>query len=393
MADQYMFRNPGFYRQVDQELNQNGGMAGNAGASGENQNMANGNVTNAEGNMMGNGMNGAGGNAGAAGNTNMGANMAADQMNSEANTAQNDYGLTTPVAPEGGQPVYTGGGDYGLTTPIAPEGGQPVYPGNGDYGLTTPIAPEGGRPVFTGGSQGNTGLGGIIGGVIGGITGGNTGTTNYYGRVRFLNASTNSNTVNISIDGVDYAINSRFGTISNYDWVSDGFHTVTVRSASGLRTILLQQTFPFAAGERYTMVLIDSTAGGLEMIQVSNSGCSNIPYNSGCYRVANMTYMGTSYDVTLIGGDTIFRNVTYRTVTSYKQAVAGSYQFYITNSNTYQIIRELPVIVLGSYGNQGNILNPLTQIEVTIGAGRSYTSYMIGNTWSEYSFRVLTVED
>ena len=37
----------------------------------------------------------------------------------------------------------------------------------------------------------------------------------YYGQVRFLNASTNNFAVNITIDGTAYAINSRFGTISN----------------------------------------------------------------------------------------------------------------------------------------------------------------------------------
>ncbi|MFR5733580.1 MAG: hypothetical protein ACLUD2_18270 [Clostridium sp.] len=68
--------------------------------------------------------------------------------------------------------------------------------------------------------------------------------------MRFLNASTNSFAVNISIDGTAYAINSRFGTISNYDWISDGFHTVTVRRASGMRSVLFRQNFPFTASKR-----------------------------------------------------------------------------------------------------------------------------------------------
>ena len=71
-----------------------------------------------------------------------------------AHLTAEDYGLTTPVASEGGVPAYSGGGsdnDYGITTPVAPEGGIPAYPGSGsnnDYGITTPVAPEGASPLI-----------------------------------------------------------------------------------------------------------------------------------------------------------------------------------------------------------------------------------------------------
>ena len=215
----------------------------------------------------------------------------------------------------------------------------------------------------------------------------------YYGQVRFLNASTNNFPVNISIDNSAYAINSRFATISNYDWITDGFHTVTVRRATGMRTILLQQTFPFVAGQKVTMVLTDTAAGGLELVRVVDTGCTSIPFNSGCYRFANMSFSGSSYDLMLYGGETVFRNVRFQQVTSYKQAVAGSYQFYITNSGAYAFIRELPIIVIGAISSGSIMREPLVSIQVDIEAGRNYTSYIIGNTWSDNSLRVLTVED
>ncbi|MBS6644675.1 MAG: DUF4397 domain-containing protein, partial [Clostridiaceae bacterium] len=215
----------------------------------------------------------------------------------------------------------------------------------------------------------------------------------YYGQVRFLNASTNSFPVNISIDNEPYAVNSRFATISNYDWISDGFHTVTVRRATGMRSILLQQTFPFVSGEKVTMVLVDSGSGGLNMIRVPSNGCRNVPYNSGCYRIANMSYAGSNYDLKLYGGETVFRNIGFQEVTSYKQAVAGSYQFYLTRANSFSVIRELPVIVIGAIAGSNMTGQPLVSFYVDIQAGRNYTSYIIGNTWSDNSFRVMTVED
>lgn len=318
--------------------------------------------------------------------------------NTSAHLTAEDYGLTTPVAPEGGIPAYPGNdsnNDYGLTTPVAPEGGIPAYPGNSsggsgnDYGLTTPVAPEGGIPAY----PGNTIWGPPITTLPVFPSCPSCPISQNSAQVRFLNASSNTFPVTISVDNTNYAINARFGSISNYSQISDGFHTVTVRRASGLRTILLQQTFPFSGGQKYTMVLVDAAAGGLNMIQVAGNGCSNMNYNTGCYRVANMSYSGSSYDVMLYSHDTVFRNVNFQEVTAYKQAMAGSYQFYVTNANTFTVIRELPMIVIGAVTSTNLVNEPLVSYQTDISAGSRYTSYLLGNSWSDIGFRVLTVED
>ncbi len=299
---------------------------------------------------------------------------------SPASGSNNDYGISLPVAPEGGIPAYSGspsgGGsdnDYGLMNPVAPEGGIPAYPGNSSWSapsVTLPVFPScpGCMPCAGCSSAANA-------------------------QVRFLNASTNTFPVDVSIDHTIYASNARFGTISDYGQLSDGFHTVTVRRASGLRTVLLQQTFPFTGGQKYTLVLVDTAAGGLAMSQVSDTGCSNMNYNTGCYRVANMSYSGSSYDVMLYSHDAVFRNVGFREVTSYKQAIAGSYQFYITGAATFSVVRELPIIVIGTLSGGSFSSEPLVSYQADISAGGRYTSYLLGNTWSDMGFRVLTVAD
>ncbi|MDO4268832.1 MAG: DUF4397 domain-containing protein [Eubacteriales bacterium] len=321
------------------------------------------------------------------------------------------------------------GGDYGLTTPLPDfEEGPPAYPGNmntgnGNDSAAVPVIPlpnvgEGG-PVYPGNTVGGSGNITVL--PFPGTGGsGNSSSHNhgrphihavgwppiisakptipsispqYFGQVRFLNASANTFPVNISIDGASYSINSRFGTVSDYDWIADGFHTVTVRRASGLRSVLLQQNFPFVAGQKVTMVLTDSASGGLEMIRVIDTGCSTMPSNAGCYRFANMAYSGSRFDLLLYGGETVFRNVGFQTVTSYKQAVSGSYQFYITGANTYSFLRELPIIVIGASGTTSNVQEPLVSFQVDINAGQNYTSYFIGNSWSDLGMRVITLED
>lgn len=328
------------------------------------------------------------------------------QMDNGNMRANGDYGLTTPLPEFGeGGPVDPGPGS---STPVAPlpgpgEGG-PVAPGDGSNIPAIPLPNPGeGGPVDSGNGSSipmiplpGPGEGGPVApgpGWLPSIPSFPGISPQYYGQVRFLNASTNAFPVNISIDGTAYAINSRFGTITNYDWVSDGFHTVTVRRASGLRSILLQQNFPFVSGQKVTLVLTDSASGGLEMVRVVDTGCRNMPYNSGCYRFANMAYSGSRFDLLLYGGETIFRNVGFQTVTSYKQAMAGSYQFYVTNSNTYAFLRELPIIVIGAIGTTVNTQQPLVSFQVDINARQNYTTYLIGNTWSDTGLRALTVED
>lgn len=129
------------------------------------------------------------------------------------------------------------------------------------------------------------------------------------------------------------------------------------------------------------------------MTQVSNDGCANMNFNTGCYRVANFSYSGSSYDVMLYSHDAVFRNVGFREVTSYKQAMAGTYQFYVTNSNSFSVIRELPMIVIGAVTNTSFNNEPLVSFQTDIAAGNRYTSYLIGNNWSDIGFRVLTIED
>lgn len=289
--------------------------------------------------------------------------------------------------------------DDAANIPVAPlpepgEGG-PVYPGNDNTGTI------GGNWNWGNGNWGNNGNNSSGNGwntSFFPITPTNpTISPRYYGQVRFLNASTNSFAVNITIDGTAYAINSRFGTISNYDWISDGFHTITVRRVSGMRSVLLRQNFPFTAGKKVTMVLVDSASGGLEMVQISDTGCNTRAYNTGCYRFANMSFSGSRYDLMLYGGETVFRNVAFQTVTPYKQAMAGTYQFYVTNSNSYSFLREIPIIVIGVNGSGtitgNNMAEPLLSAQIEIAAGQNYTSYLIGNTWSDMGLRLLTVED
>ncbi|MCD8081948.1 MAG: DUF4397 domain-containing protein [Clostridiales bacterium] len=217
-------------------------------------------------------------------------------------------------------------------------------------------------------------------------------SSQYYGQVRLLNASANTFPVNLTIDGTAYVSNSRFGSLSDYDWVSDGFHTVTIRRATGPRSVLLQQILPFTAGQKTTLVLTDSASGSLSLPSVTDTACSNLAYNAGCYRFANMTYSGSRVNLMSSDGQTVFGNIGFQSVSSYKQAVAGSYPFYVTMSTSYNFLNEIPILI-GSGQSAVASSDPLLSFQVDISAGQNYTTYLIGNTWSDGGLTVVTAED
>lgn len=213
-----------------------------------------------------------------------------------------------------------------------------------------------------------------------------------FSETRFLVAATNNFPISLAIDSSVYDTSARFGTSTGYNFLSDGFHTVTVRRANDLRAILFQRSFPFRAGQRSTLVVVDSGQGGMDVIQVSDTGCRNLPAGNGCYRVANMTFEGSAYNVLLQNSGIVFRNITYTSVTPFKQAVRGSYLFNITNVSCCNGFRELPIIAIGILGSGFTISNPILTVPVEIQAGRNYTTYLIGNNWSNFSLRAITLE-
>ena len=167
------------------------------------------------------------------------------ENHSNAHLTDTDFNLTAPAAPEDGAPENL-------------EGGRPVYPDNTSSGSNIVLwPPASSRPTPS-----------IPSFPTCPFRPNCSNSMSQFGLVRFLNASANTFAVNIEVDQNAFAINSRFGTVSNYEPVSDGFHTITVRRASGISNILLQRSFPFSAEQRYTVVLTDNASGGLDMIQV-----------------------------------------------------------------------------------------------------------------------------
>lgn len=195
------------------------------------------------------------------------------------------------------------------------------------------------------------------------------------------------------IDGTMYAVNSRLGTMGIYAGVSDGFHTVTVRRSDGRRPVLFQNNIFFATGEKLTLVLIELENSDFDLMQVPATGCINMPYNTGCYRLANVSYPNTSFNLMMPGGEIVFNDIHYQEFTAYKQAMAGTYQFYVTSAVGIRPLQDIPIIVTRPSSNISIPNAPVAAFQTEIQAGKNYTTYLLANNWGSESIQALTVED
>lgn len=315
-----------------------------------------------------------------------------DTNTTPTNTEENNAGTpSTFIAPENGASVFSNEDMAGIPAAQDEPTVLPVFP---DMEFpNTPAAPGGGTPVYPGGSGGiNTWP---VFPVFPFPTPSRPSVT-YNSQVRFLNASTNGMNLDVFIDGKNVFSGSTFATVSVYITVSDGFHIITVRRTNG--PILYQQTLAFVSGEKVTMVILDH-ASGVTLSKVSDMGCTNIPSGYGCLRVANMSYSGSSYDVRLFNNQVVFAGVGYKEVTSFKQASSGNYTFFVTGSQVnITTFNELPMLIFAAIigstcPNTGcAINNPVLTFNVNVQPGKAYTSYIIGNPWSNM-YQVFTLED
>ena len=73
--------------------------------------------------------------------------------------------------------------------------------------------------------------------------------------------------------------------------------------------------------------------------------------------------------------------------------MAGTYLLFVSATSSYTFMQELPMLIIGVSENEAVIGGqPVLSFPQTIRSGRNYTTYLIGNTWSDYSLQTITLE-
>ena len=244
--------------------------------------------------------------------------------------------IPLPNPGEGG-PVYPGntdGGEAVIPLPNPGEGG-PVYPGPDGGGVVEPVIPlpnpgEGG-PVYPGPGGGNQtwpchggGCGGIIvlPGVIGGVWPGAA-------KVRFLNAGYGYPAFRVFVGNRRFVNVLNYASATTYGQVNAGYQTVTVTGTDGY--VYIQKTMPFQSNGITTIAIIN-TAGGLDLMQITDSCCP--PTNGySSFRIGNLAYNSGPMDVIMSDGRVVWADLRFKEVPAFKRIMPGTYQFFYADTN------------------------------------------------------------
>ncbi len=191
--------------------------------------------------------------------------------------------------------------------------------------------------------------------------------------IRFLHAAPNYTALRISVDARVFTGRLSYRRATDYEDVAAGTRTVTITGATYPRRIYYRAQIPFRAGEVLTLAIIQ-TASGLDLVRVADSACAGASRGRACIRAVNLVNGSGGLDVNQFTQNTIFSDVQFREITSYRRAAEGDYSFYISPTGT------------GSG-------DALTSFFAEIDAGTPYTFYILGSWGSHPNLRVKVLED
>ena len=216
------------------------------------------------------------------------------------------------------------------------------------------------------------------------------GNSNNYCKVRFLNAVNQYSSLVVVISGRQVASGLSFASLTSYGKVSDGFRTVTIALPNGY--VLLRKSIPFHAGTTVTMAIIPS-ASGLDLMEISDTPCSNRSYGYSCFRVCNLAYYSNPLDVILYDGRIVYSDVRFKEVTSFKQIRPGEYDFYLAETVLSPMPRSMDIETLDSASSDVIYPEPLLSFYVNVRSNAMYTVYILGRDNTSTSLQTIIVED
>lgn len=217
-----------------------------------------------------------------------------------------------------------------------------------------------------------------------------------YAKIRFLNATTHS-PISVLI-GTGLVVKSlERGEISSYVSVLDGFRTITIASLS-TQPVLLRKTLPVKGGEILTIAIIP-TAGGVDLLSISDAPCDQHPGSLSCIRMVNLAAASKPLDLLLSDGRVIFTDVSYKDVTPFKRIKPGKYRFFVIHTPYHPMPLTEDIETADATTISANKLPDQCEMKVLlsfvtdIAASKMYTLYILGRDQANMSLEVLIVEN
>lgn len=215
-------------------------------------------------------------------------------------------------------------------------------------------------------------------------------------KVRFFNAAAGYGGLEVVVGGQQVSENVPFGGVTDYVYVPDGFQQVTITMVQEPGAVLLNKRMPFRNCMNTTAAIIN-TSTGIDLMMINDEGCRMEEADRSCFRVANLSFTSPPLDVVLENGNPVFEDVRFKTVTEYKQAIPGEYNFNVMLARTAETLENNTADLImpeepeeeGGYPAESE--SAYAYFFEEFEPGRRYTAYIIGNKDYEPPLRVETL--
>lgn len=191
-----------------------------------------------------------------------------------------------------------------------------------------------------------------------------------YGIIRFLNAAVGYPPFLIFINDQLAVSGLDNGVLSQYGRVSAHLQEVSVKGQNDY--VYLKKTINVPINGAITVAIIN-TDSGPDLTVIAEIYC-NGGINTGCFRVCNLSITNREVNVFFNDGSVMFRDVTYKDVTSFQYPATGYYMVTVSDSSGYT----------------GNIL---LSANIYVRGNAAYTLYIYNRNNIPDAIRILIVED
>ncbi|WP_176483781.1 DUF4397 domain-containing protein [Bacillus sp. FJAT-45066] len=147
--------------------------------------------------------------------------------------------------------------------------------------------------------------------------------------VRIFHASPDAPEVDVYVDGKPVVEGAGFKDMTDYIMLHEGNYTVDVYKAGTQEEILVDQAVAIEANKAYNIAVINKLEN-IEMNVVENS--IDVPLNKTMVRVGHLSPDAQAVDVRMVGGDSIFQDLTFGEVTSYVTLDPGTYNLEVVTT-------------------------------------------------------------
>lgn len=209
-------------------------------------------------------------------------------------------------------------------------------------------------------------------------------------RVRFFNAAVGYPPFRVFLNHRRMAGFLSTSSITGYSTVSARYHTISISGTNGY--IYLQKTILLEAGSTSTIAIINRP-GGLDLLQI-NDLCCPPSDGSANFRVGNLALRSGPIDVLLGDGRTIYADVRFKEITSFKRIQPGAYQFLFAETNFLPIPENMDIESLdASFIGLSPDPQLVASLYVEIQRNANYTVYLLNNAPNSTAIQTVLVED